>query len=294
MPENAAIFHPPTSEQIEAHLDAHPPRPPSPWSVWGPLAAVALATLGGFAIGGAAALILPWTAVIGLFVYLSVRVRTARKLEAGVTRIHEQIMLRRYADGLRGAWLLLPRADNQPLLHARTVALMADGLAGLRQHDAAITGYAYLLRHLPEGHPGAAHFRVQKAVAALEADRLADADDELRRLRRSEVAAAVPAIAAGRRFAELLQQVRTHHFDDAVADAGGVLDALRPLGVEAGYGHALLALSYTKAREGEPDQLRRHAATWWRRATTLLPETAILARFPQLALVAETFGDPDG
>jgi hypothetical protein len=73
--------------------------------------------------------------------------------------------------------------------------------------------------------------------------------------------------------------VRTNHFADAVEGCDGLLDELRPLGVDAGYGHALVALAYhhlAGAAAGE------QAALWWSRATLLVAAPALLDRFAEL------------
>src|SRR5690606_10485087 len=105
-----------------------------------------------------------------------------------------------------------------------------------------------LLDMLPQDHPGAIHLRIHRAIAALSAERLLDADEALRRLRNVTSDYARTPLAALYRFAELIQIVRTGHYDDALHEADTLLDALRPLGIEAGYGHALLALCYQQAR----------------------------------------------
>lgn len=287
MPKPPAPFSPPTAEQFAQHLDEHPPRMPSPWAVWGPLLAVAGVAVVGLMAGGAAAILLPWLAMAGLFVFLAVRVRVARELETRTTQTHEMAMLRHYPQALRRAWRLLPRATSNPLLHARVVAVMAHCLDHVQAYDAAITGYDYLLRHLPDEHPGAVHLRVQRTIAAFCADHLSDGDDGLRRLRGAigEEHRGTP-VAAGYRLARLIQQVRTNHFQDAIDASDNLLDDLRPLSVEAGYGHALQALCHHHHPGGDPSAARRAARLWWDRARMLLPTDTMIDRFPELAPLA--------
>lgn len=281
-------FEPPTAEQLAEHLERHPPRPLSPWSVWGPLGLVALVSLIGLTAGGLLAMLLPWLSVMVLLAVLSYRVRQARELEAQTTQTQELALLRHFPQALRSAWRLLPRLVHNPLLHARIVALMAHCLDQVKQYEAAMTGYDYLIRHLPDDNPGVVQIRVQRAVAALQSDHLTDADDTLRRLRGVIDRYKGSAASAGYRLAQLLQQVRTHHFADAVAENGDLLDALRPLGVEAGYGHALLALAYHAAPNLDAGEASRAAKLWWRRATLLLPEATLIDRFPELAPLARS------
>lgn len=278
----------PTHEQFEQLLANNPPRPPSPLAVWGPIIGLALLLVIAMFAGGIAAALLPWLGMAALFTAMLIRMRRAAALDSAVRRTQEQAMLRRYRDALRRAWRLLPHTTSQPNLHAKTVALISHCLDELHAYDAAIVGYDYLIERLPKEHPGAIQLRVQHALAALGAQRLTDADDTLRRLRGPVMAVPNTMVAAAYRLAELAQHTLTHHYTDGVALADDLLEQLRPLGVEAGYGHALLALCYHEDRSGQlsDDQRRGAAAQWWRRATTLLPASALVAKFPDLAVLA--------
>jgi len=135
------------------------------------------------------------------------------------------------------------------------------------------------------------HIGVSRANAALGADRLSDADDSIRRLRGAVEAFPDTTISATYRLAQLAQQVRTHHFAEGVKENDDLLDALRPLGVEAGYGHALMALChYHDPTQGETaDDATAHDAAkqWWGRATLLLPSHTLLSRYPELKPLTE-------
>jgi len=278
-----ADFVPPTPEQIEAHLDEHPPRPPSPWAARAPLIVMAAAIAAAVVLGGAYAAILPWVVLLGVFVFLAMRVRQARQREQGATRAQELAMLRHYPEAMRRAWLLVPQTTQQPNLYVRCVALLSQCLQQVKAYDAAIAGYDRLLDHLPREHPGAVQLRTFRAISALHADRLADADDTLRHLRGLVGPYADSAIGAAFRLAELTQHVRTHHYADGLERADQLLDELRPLGVEAGYGHALVALCHQEDRTARDETDRRqHVNLWWRRATLLLPEAALTDRYPEL------------
>lgn len=281
---SASVFDPPTAEQFSDYLAEHPPQLPTPWLAWGPLLAVAGVALVGLTIGGAAAIALPWLAMAGLFIFLMFRVRAARDLETRTNRTHEMAMLRHYPQALRRAWRLLPKVAVNPLLHARVVALMTHCLDHVKAYDTAIVGYDYLLEHLPDEHPGTTQLRVQRTVAALCADHLSDADDDLRRLRGTIDAHRGTPVAAGYRLAQLIQQVRTNHFADAVEDGGNLLSELRPLSVDAGYGHALLALCHYHCGDAPAARL------WWDRARLLLPVAAMVDRFPELAALKGQVG----
>ena len=285
MPE----FTPPTPEQLAEHLDRHPPRPPSVWASRAPLIALVAAVVVAVALGGYWAIALPWVVLLGVFVFLAVRVQRARRLERGATRAQELAMLRRYREALARTWRLVPDVTRQPSLYVRSVALLSQCLQQLQAYDAAITGYDHMLQHLPNEHPGAVQLRAQRALAALHSDRLADADDTLRQLRGVIQPYEYTTIGAAVRLAELTQAVRTHHYTDPLARADEMLDLLRPLGVEAGYGHALLALCHREDRsERDAADRQRAVSLWWQRATRLLPEAALLDRYPELRRLADT------
>ena len=126
------------------------------------------------------------------------------------------------------------------------------------------------------------------AIAQIAGDQLTDADDTLRRLRGAIDPYRGTPIAASYRLANLIQQTHTNHHADAVETAGTLLDDLRPLGAEAGYGHALMALSFYRMGEIEtPDPAhRQQAALWCSRATLLLSPEALSARFRELGAMA--------
>lgn len=264
---------------------------PSPWAVRGPLVALGAALVIALVMGDVVALTLPWLALVGVVVYLAVRVWRQRGLERRATRVQELTLLRHHAEAVRRAWTLVPAVTRQPNLYVRCVALLSQCLEHLKAYDAAMVGYDKLLEHLPGDHPAAIQLRAHRAMAALHSHRLADADDTLRQLRgRVEPYAQTP-IGATYRLAELTQAVRTNHYADALEEADRLLEELRPLGVEAGYGHALLALCHREDRSERDEQDRRAAVErWWRRATLLLPEAALVDRYPELGIFVEEAG----
>lgn len=279
-------FTPPTPEQVAAHLQGHPPRMPSVWAVRAPLLVMGAALAVALVLGDVVALTVPWIALAGVFGYLTWRVRRQRGLEHRATRVQELTMLRHHAHAVRRAWALVPAVARQPNLYMRCVALLSQCLGQLKAYDAAIVGYDTLLEHLPSDHPGAVQLRAHRALAALHGDRLADADDTLRELRSHVEAYAHTPIGATCRLAELTQAVRTHHYSDPLERADAMLEELRPLGVEAGYGHALLALCHREDRSDRDERKRRaEVDRWWRRATLLLPEAALLDRYPELEVM---------
>jgi tetratricopeptide (TPR) repeat protein len=254
---------------------------------------------------------LAWFPLVGVFVYLSVRLKARRALEARVREVHELALLRRWDEALRGSWRLLPDLYGTPDLHARTVLAMAHCLDQVGGYDASLVAYDHLLQRVPRDHPAALSLRLQRAMVLLGNERLSDADDALRALRGALPAAPSEGspIHAGYRWASLLQHASTHHFEDALAEEPGLIEALRPLGVEAGYGYALMAYcrwtlsqrSQGKTSGASPEQPAtpngaglsdpqasgedghlEAAARWWGHATTLVAPASILNRYPNL------------
>ncbi len=282
-------FSPPDPQQFASYLQQHPAQPPSPWSVRLPLlVAVGLIGVSMLTEGLLAALLL-WSALIWLFGHTSVRARRAQALERLVHGAQELAMLRRFPEALRRGWRLLPKASKSPHLHGQTVAMIAHCLDALGAYDSAIIGYDYLLQRLPPGQPIAVHIGLSRASASLGAENLSDADDALRRLRGAVETFGNSPISAAYRMLRLAQQVRTHHFAEGVEDSGGLTEALRPLGVEAGYGHALMALCHYHYvdPDADPDQSRASAVKWWEQATLLMPPDALVQRFPELSPLME-------
>ena len=294
-------FTPPSPEQVDAHLRSYPPSPPSKWRARAPWL-VALALIGmSYLTAGPVSGLLPWAALAWLFGHSMVLARRASALEAQVRRTQEIAMLRRYPEALRRGWRQLPRVVASPMLHGQTVAMIAHCLDTLGSYDAAVVGYDYLLKRMAPGQPMTVHIGVSRAAAMLGAERLSDADDAIRRLRGEVEPFRNTPISAAYRLAQLAQQVRTNHFAEGVRESAGLVETLRPLGVEAGYGHALMALCHYHCPDADtpsgvdpganPDSgttpAHRSARTWWRQATLLLPAGSLLHRFPELAPLTE-------
>lgn len=250
-------FSVPTAEQVREHLEANAARLPSRAASWLPLALLIGVLLIALTSTAAWAQLLPWVALAGVIVFTAVRVRSMRTLEQRVVSVQEYATLRRSREALSRAWSLLPQLVTVPELHGRTIAFMSHLLDQLQAYDAAIVGYDFLIDRLPPDHPGSQQLQVHRVIAHLATDRLADADDGLRKLRSLESQPRSSSTRALYVFAKLFQSVRTGHYDDATALADGLTDSLRPLGVDAGYGHGLMAYSFhqmsTRAatREGE-------------------------------------------
>jgi len=274
-------FTPPSADQVQRHLDRHPPRGPSRLSTWLPLAALGAAAAMTFMTNEYTAGLLPWLLLGGVIFFMGYRVSAMRNLEQRVARVQELTILRHLPQSLRLAWRLLPDLSTIPELHGRTVALIADNLDRLGCHDAAIVAYDYLIERLPPNQPGSVHLRIHRTMVQLSNEQLTDADDSLRRLRAAVDEMPGTPVSAGYRLAQLIQRVQTNHFDEAVNESDNLLEELRPLGIEAGYGHALMALSCFNLEDHEAAQ------TWWSSATLLLPPATLTRRFNQLQSLSE-------
>jgi hypothetical protein len=287
--EPSQPFQPPAPEQFQAYLRDHPANPLSPWQLRAPwLIALVLFALS-FATVGPASAILSLAALFWFITHTSIRSRRAMSLQTRARRTQETAMLRRYTDALRLAWQLLPNVAAAPQVHGQTVAMIAHTLDSLGHYDAAIVGYDHLLSRLPLGQPITVHIAVSRAAAALGAERLSDADEAIRRLRGPVEPFEHTPISAAYRLAKLTQQVRTHHFNEGVQESPGLIDDLRPLGVEAGYGHALMALCHYHDNNAITNHSnpQHDAKSWWQQATLLLPPDTLLQRFPELAPLTE-------
>ena len=283
-------FSPPTTQQVLTHLGRYPAREPSKLLAWLPILALGAAIAMTMLIESDWALMLPWLTVGAVFVMLAVKIRKTRHLEQRVGNAQELAMLRHWHQSLRLCWRLLPSLTTQPPLHSRAVALVAHCLDQLKAYDAAITTYNHLIDRLSAQDSVSVQIRIHRVMAQLANDQLIDADDDLRRLRIHTDVLRHPTIDAAYRFAQLIQQVRTNHWAEVVHDAPQLVDHLRPLGVDAGYGYALTALSYYKlAATDQPDQSQTpssNAGQWWSRATLLLPVGALVDRFAELDQIA--------
>lgn len=269
-------WSPPSAERLTDHLAAYPPSPGSVWVARAPLFILGFAVAIAVGVGGALGLMLPWLAVMGVMVYGVVRVRRMRTLEARVGRVQELAMLRHYREALDQAWTLVQDLTPYPALQHRAVSVLAHCLDDTGAHDAAIVTYDRLLDDLPADHPGALLLRVQRVIAELFTDRLADADYALRKLRSSVEPYEDTPVGAAYHFASLFQAVRTAHYAEAIEESADLVQTLRPLGIEAGYGHALRAWCHSQCEQSE------EAGRWWDRATALLPAGVLVARFPEL------------
>ncbi|MCC6578949.1 MAG: hypothetical protein IT440_00790 [Phycisphaeraceae bacterium] len=281
-------FQAPSAEQVRRHLLMCPPRPPGGWAMWLPMAALGMVAALSLTVEHALMSVLPWMLLGGVIGAASWRAGNIRRLEDRVNYVHELAMLRHWPAALRLTWVLLPRVCASPPMHGRTVALLAHLLDQVKAYDAAIVAYDYLIDHLPSEHPGSIQLRLHRAMAQLSLDQLIDADDAIRRCRGVMDRFAGTAMSATYRLASLFQMVRTNHFADAIEAGANLAEDLRPLGVDAGYGHALMALSCHRLATAGRDDLAELAKQWWATATLLLPAETLLWRFAELKPVMES------
>ena len=269
----------PSAHQVAGHLGHHGLRRPSRLLSWLPLAAIVAVFVLSMTVRHVVTLIVPWLVLVGILAFGYGWRRWLGHLEQRVTRAQELSMMRYHREALYAAWRLLPRVTTVPGMHGRVLTVLAHCLDQFKAYDAAIVAYDGLIEWLPPQHPGTVQLRIQRAIAQLQCGQLLDADDALRGLRGAVGTIGHTVTAAGFCLARLIQQVRTHHYADAVESAPMLLDNLRPLGVEAAYGHALMALSYSHLAD---PAAARHARMWWSRATLMIPAVALVDRFAEL------------
>ncbi len=269
----------PTVQQVADHLQSYPLRLPSRLMMWGPMVALLAAVVISLVMQNQVATAVPWVLLFAVFMYLSHRARSLRRLEQQVAAVQELAILRRYDEALSKTWLLLPKVSGAPTMYGRVLAFLAGCLDQLKAYEAAIVAYDHIIDQLPTQHPGSVQLRVQRTIAQLQAQHMLDADNSLRGLRQVAQTLKNTAVGAGLRLAQLIQQVRTYHFEDAIIAADHLVDELRPLGVEAAYGHALLALAFHEKGELH---MHDHAQLWWSRATLLMTPAALVDRFAEL------------
>ena len=274
----------PDAEQVSDYLQKHPLRMPSRGKAWLPLLILGGVLAVSFASDHVMAVFLPWMVLAAILLFFQVRIRRIRQRERDVLDAQELAMLRRHRASLRRAWRLLPQVVAVPAMYHRVVSLLAHCLDHLKAYDSAIVAYNDVVNDLPPQHPVSVQIRIRGAIALLQCDRLTDADEELRRLHHLDASARGTGIEAGYCLAQLIQQVRTNHFSDAVQSADTLLDDLRPLGVEAAFGHALMALSFHHSTEPDAGPSAR---LWWARATLLLPEADLVGWFADLKPLIE-------
>jgi tetratricopeptide (TPR) repeat protein len=267
----------PDAEQVLAHIRAWMPRPRQRGRTLAVLAAAALGVvIAVLVLPPVAAALVPWLAIGGFVAWVLHRKTAAAKAQRGIASAHELTALRQPREAIGAAWAILPRLKPWPELHVRAVMLLAANLMRVRAFDAAAHAHDYLLEHIPRQHPAGLTTQLQRIMALLQEHRLADADDALRALPRTELP---PISEAMRRLAELYRQVKTNNLAEAreQIEADGLVDALQPLGADGGLGYAMAAVVCDL--DGDADQ----AETWWRRATRLIAPHALAYHLPEAA-----------
>lgn len=296
MPASVSITSPaapPSPQQVRDYLEAFPASGAPGWMTWTPLAVLLGAMMLAMSHASAAAQLAPWAALGLLYFIVAARVKRMRLLEKQVSRVQEMALTRRTRAAFDQAWSLLPQLTVSPELHSRNVAFLGHLLEQLKAYESGIVAFDFLIDRLPSEHPASIQLRVHRAICQLACDRLADADDAIRRLRMLQEPVGASPTHAAYHYAVLMQCVRTRNYDDAVKRGDSMIDALRPLGVDAGFGYALMALSCAALHQKQaaaipqppaaPPNLAAQAATWWSHATLLLPPGELCERFSELA-----------
>jgi len=288
---NSQVFQLPTPDQVADHLAANVPRGPSRLVSWLPMMAFFAVLVISLAFDHVIAAVLPWMALVVVLWFVSARARRVRRLERQAVEVEEMAILRYHLPTLERAWQLLPSMVGVPSVHGRMVSCIAHCLDQLQLYDSAILTYSFLIDRLPGDHDQAVRLSIERSIAQLQMDHLADADDNLRGLRGLVLSINNTVINGAYQFAQLVQHVRTNHFEDAVALAPVLVEQLRPLGVEAAYGHALMALSCHHLSDSPGTD---EVDVWWHRATLLMPAVELIHRFGELRVLDGRSMPPGG
>jgi len=261
---------PPTANELLAHLQAHMPQPQRRWRtglllIVGVVIGVMLFT-GPSLIG----IIAPWLVIAGFIGWAQWNKIRLLGLQHRLRNVRELTLLRRPERAAQQAWQLVPDITRFADFHVQTVMLMATNYMALRAFEPAVTAQEYLIEHLPDEHPVSRIVRLQRLLGLLHEDRLSDADDELRKLERTQLD---PIGRALLRVARMYQQIKTNHTRDATSEldeAGDeLIEQMQHVGVDGGVGYALAAAAYLAVER------RDEAQTWWHRATMLVPGSAL-------------------
>lgn len=282
-------FIPPSPKQVTAHLHRCAPRVSRLWVTQLPLFLLIFAAVLTLFAQDLLTATMPWMILVGVVAYAMVRVRQVRSIQDRVMKVSEWTQIGQHERATRAIWKLLPVVQMMPELHGRLVALMAHNLDRLTAWPAAEIAYDYLITRMPSDHPGSVQLQLQRTVLQLFNDELTTADNNIRKLRPLAIELKNSPVSATFYYAALLQHVRTLHFSEAVEENRDTLvERLRPLGVEAGHGYALLAWSFFQLANRRPDEPQRmqQALDWWHKATLLMPTAKLLARQEDLKSLA--------
>lgn len=277
-------FSPPTPDQVTSYLARHFVTGPSRWVTWLPAMLLGAAVLLAFSWSNHALTLLIWVLLVGVFVSTMVRANAIKHVEKQLSNVQEFTLRRNHTQALRVVWKLIPQLRALPQMHAKAVALLAHNLQFVRAYDASAVAFGHVIDKLPEEHPAAIQLRVEQVMTLLASDQLTDADNTLRRLRYVLDKFPGTVISAGYTLGELYQRVRTNHFQDILDSRAGVTERLRPLGIDAAAGYAMIALACFHMRQTDA-QLLSQATLWWDRACLLMSPQAMVGRFEELAAI---------
>lgn len=286
-------FTPPTPQQVTAHLTRCAPRVSRMWVTQLPLLLLIAAAVMTLFAQDAVTALLPWIILIGVVSFAMIRVRHVRGIQDRVQKISDWTQLGQHERATRAIWKALPLVQMMPELHGRLVALMAHNLDKLTAWPAAEVAYDYLISRMPSDHPGSIQLQLQRTILQLFNDELTTADTNLRKLRSMAIELKNTPMSATYYYAALLQHVRTFHLTEAIEEnRDNLVEHLRPLGVDAGHGYALLAWCYHQMALRQADNLQANdecmteARAWWRKATLLLSTQKLFARHADLKQIA--------
>lgn len=308
----------PTFLDPAALIESSRPRPVRlgglPLMVMGALAIVVFASSSESPIGRAISVVAPILFIcfplVLLFVSRHGAARMAGESQA-VAALDELVQLRRWPEAADLATRLLAQPMVSPERRMHALTGLATILTRYHRFEEARVVHDYLLSRAdaadePNARPGMADptpdastahaIRVARAMGLLREDRLVDADramsvlrrevsqarDEVRRTAGNEAAASVRS--AGLVLLDLYRDVKTRHFEEAIAGFDASLSTLRD---QLGGRVADAWILYAAALDGVGRSEDAQAA--YANATALIPAVELHRRYPETASLSATY-----
>ncbi|HRK31792.1 MAG TPA: hypothetical protein PLD59_11990 [Tepidisphaeraceae bacterium] len=274
---------------VPAMIERSSPRARSNWWRWvvaSALIGLMVAMLSGGSNATADLMIRLFTGVVlvvlmviggGVVVALN---RAAAAERDQVEQVERAVTLRQWsvAAAILHQLLLRPMLSHRARVEA--LIYLSNVLGRYHKFAEAIEVQTYLLQTVEMDGMTSFGLRASRAMAMLREDHLLDADRALSEMKRMPGAAETGLFA----LASIFRDVKTGHHDEAIEQFEKHRDVIaRQLGHRSADAHLLVALSY-RAR-GMTDQ----AAVHFRNATLLAPSIELRRRYPESAVLFESF-----
>jgi tetratricopeptide (TPR) repeat protein len=218
--------------------------------------------------------------VAAFILFTTFTVRAVRMEQNQLQAIEELLQLRRWAEAAAMLIGLLSAPMRSHSSRALALIFLAKAMARFHRWGEVVEVCEHLLSADMLDGDTAHALRLERAMSLLHEDRLFDADRAIAELRRSPQAAGSGGLA----LVELYRDVKTGHFDDAMARFAEKLPLMRrQLGVRVADAHALVARAHDLLERS------REAAASWRKATLLSPPGELARRYAELATMVQRY-----